>query len=88
MNKKFYFNIYNLRYLASLMLVIYHFNGTIFDGNIEILNINYILASGVDLFFIISGFLMFDLIEKKDIPLSNFYLKGLIRLFPFTFLLL
>ncbi len=67
------------------MIVIYHFNGTIYDGNIEILNINYILASGVDLFFIISGFLMFDLIEKKRYSFKEFLFKRLYKIVPIYF---
>ena len=81
-NQDLFLNIHILRYIASLMIVVLHFNGTFLKGDLNIDNQNYILSSGVDMFFIISGFLMFILIEKRKYKFKQFLVTRLSKIVP------
>ena len=67
------------------MIIINHLNGTFFEGDLNILNKNNILASGVDIFFIISGFLMFMLIEKRKYNFRQFIITRISKIIPIYF---
>ena len=80
--QNFFLNIHLLRYIACLMVIVFHFNGTFFKRDLNILNQNSILASGVDMFFIISGFLMFMLLEKRKYNFKQFLVTRLMKIVP------
>ena len=65
-----------LRAVAALSVVIFHLNKTVFPGG-------YL---GVDVFFVISGFLISSIISKQIAAgtwsFQNFYVKRLKRLAP------
>ena len=67
------------------MIVIYHFNIVFFEGNQNILQKFNFLASGVDIFFIISGFLMFVGIEKRKYTFKSFLFARLNKIIPIYF---
>ena len=72
-----------LRGISVLSVVLYHFFPDIFKGGFI----------GVDIFFVISGFVISKvLIEEfeinKKISLKNFYIKRIKRLFPAFFLII
>lgn len=76
-------DIQGIRGLAFLLVFIFHLNYNWLPGGFI----------GVDVFFVISGFLMTSIIvgekEKSDFSFYNFYLKRLKRIFPaYLFLLL
>jgi peptidoglycan/LPS O-acetylase OafA/YrhL len=70
-----------LRGLAILMIILYH--------NFDFLPLTYLAWSGVDLFFVLSGFLITGiLIKKRDSArfLLNFYARRVLRIFPIYYL--
>lgn len=73
---KFRKDINGLRALAVISVVLYHFNVPFFSGGF----------SGVDIFFVISGFLMtgiiFSKLEKNDFSLIGFYVDRAKRIIP------
>ncbi len=76
-------DIQGIRGLAFLLVFIFHLNYNWLPGGFI----------GVDVFFVISGFLMTSIImaekEKSDFSFYNFYLKRLKRIFPaYLFLLI
>jgi len=82
--KKIYFpNINGLRFIAALIVMLYHFYG------IELINGHY----GVVLFFALSGFLItYLLLEEKErtqkISILKFYIRRVLRIWPLYFLIL
>lgn len=72
----FRYDINGLRAVAVLGVILYHFNITIFHGGF----------AGVDVFFVISGFLMtsiiFGKIEAEKFSLKGFYLDRIRRIVP------
>lgn len=70
-----------LRGLAILLVVFHH--------NFDFRNIFFFGWLGVDLFFVLSGFLISDILlkssENKNF-LSNFYMRRFLRIFPLYFL--
>ena len=84
MNQNDYFrlDIQGLRGVAVLLVVIYH-TGLAFPGG-------YI---GVDMFFVISGFVITELLAREvaihgRIDLTNFFLRRIRRLLPALFVVL
>ncbi len=82
-NRQYYAALDGLRGTAILLIVLYHNFG--FTG---IFSIGWI---GVDLFFVLSGFLITDILlrtlgDKRY--LSNFYLRRVLRIFPLYYLCL
>ena len=73
---KFRYDINALRALAVLLVVFYHFNIPYFNGG----------YSGVDIFFVISGYLMSKIIINKlnnnDLNFIEFYNKRAFRIIP------
>ena len=67
------------------MIVIYHFNIVFFEGNQNIIQKVNFLSSGVDIFFIISGFLMFVGIEKRKYTFKSFLFARLNKIIPIYF---
>ena len=72
-----------LRGLAILLVVVYH--------NFGFINVFFFGWLGVDLFFVLSGFLITDIllktVGKKDY-LRNFYIRRMLRIFPLYYLCL
>ncbi len=72
-----------LRGIAILLVVIYH--------NFSFLSFFRFGWMGVDLFFVLSGFLITDLLLKtkeNDSFLKNFYMRRVLRIFPLYYLTL
>lgn len=76
MSSNYFASIQTLRGLASLMVVIYHIFGVLGYGNLPILN------GGVDLFFVISGFVMVVSTQDKRGEFASFIWSRLIRIVP------
>lgn len=74
-------NIQALRALAALMVVGHHLGGSIVNSRFSN-DIFYIGASGVDIFFVISGFIMVHSISMKPVGPQTFFKKRLIRVAP------
>ena len=72
----FRFDINGLRAISILLVLLYHFKVIGFDGGFV----------GVDIFFVISGFLMtkiiHDALDKKTFNLFQFYSNRAIRIIP------
>lgn len=70
-----------LRGLAILLVVFYH--------NFGFINYSFFGWLGVDLFFVLSGYLITDILlramEKKE-GLSHFYIRRILRIFPLYYL--
>lgn len=70
-----------LRGLAILLVVFYH--------NFGFINYSFFGWLGVDLFFVLSGYLITDILlrvlDKKE-GLSNFYIRRILRIFPLYYL--
>jgi peptidoglycan/LPS O-acetylase OafA/YrhL len=70
-----------LRGLAILLVVVYH--------NFGFINYFFFGWLGVDLFFVLSGFLITDILLKtvgSPKYLSNFYIRRILRIFPLYYL--
>ena len=80
--KTFRFDIQSLRAVSVILVIFYHFNFTY--QNIPLFSGGFI---GVDIFFIISGYVISNLIleeleQKNDFKFSKFIEKRLRRLVP------
>lgn len=79
-NKNFRYDINGLRAYAVILVVLFHFGITGFAAGFI----------GVDIFFVISGFLMTSIVikslDKGNFSLLNFYLARGIRIVPALFL--
>jgi len=96
-HSKIYFpNLNGLRFIAALMVVISHIE--LFKKYYSIPNLydnpelKYLGKLGVMLFFVLSGFLITNLliIEKKNfntIKIKNFYLRRIYKIWPIYFLI-
>ena len=82
-NRQHYPALDGLRGLAILLVVVYH--------NFGFINVFFFGWLGVDLFFVLSGFLITDILLKtlgrKDY-LKNFYIRRMLRIFPLYYLCL
>jgi len=80
-NRTYYPALDGLRGLAILLVVIYH--------NFNFINYSYFGWLGVDLFFVLSGYLITDILLKtlaKKNYLKNFYFRRVLRIFPLYYL--
>ncbi|QNC66032.1 acyltransferase (plasmid) [Shigella boydii] len=71
----FRLDINGLRFIAVLSVVFFHFQVPFFSGG----------YAGVDIFFVISGYLMHSILSKDKPSIKNtlnFYKKRLIRIYP------
>lgn len=75
-----------LKIIATILIVFHHYQQAL---NVEFTQINFFggkfyFGYLVELFFLISGFLMFNYIEKikQDLTFKEFFLKRIIRLMP------
>lgn len=76
-----------IKIIATIIIVFHHYQqvtGVIFDRGINFYNGIFYFGYVVELFFIISGYLMFDYIEKiySGLDFKNFFTKRFIRIFP------
>lgn len=84
------YSVHILRGLCAWMVVVHHFCYSYFEGitnplPTSIQKFSFILGIGVDVFFIISGYVMSLLLEKhqhKSITASHFMKRRLLRVLP------
>ncbi len=82
-NKAYYPALDGLRGIAILLVVLYH--------NFGFIKQSYFGWLGVDLFFVLSGFLITSILLKelgKPGYLKNFFIRRMLRIFPLYFLTL
>lgn len=79
-------NIWFLRYAAAIIIVIYHYNGTVIDS-IKFQTYNHYLSAGVDLFFMISGYLMAKALQSPNQTSQKFLIARLRKIYPLFFVL-
>jgi len=79
-----------LRGIAILLVLVWHFTGMLVDpdqGNVQYLAWRYLIfgQSGVDLFFVLSGFLIIGiLVDNRGSPnyFKTFYIRRALRILP------
>lgn len=81
------YSVHILRGLCAWMVVIHHFSFSYFQGIQNPLpsalqEFTFILGIGVDVFFIISGFVMSLVIDKHNTSATSFLKKRLLRVMP------
>lgn len=76
-----------LRAIAALLVLFSHVIHKIIQKNFENISSFDIGASGVDLFFIISGFIMCFTCEGKNVTFTNFIKNRIIRIIPLYWIL-
>ena len=84
MHSQNYISIQYLRAIAALMVVCFHLHTS---GIFPISIWTSWLASGVDIFFVISGFIMVRSTEGKGLSAKEFFVKRLVRIVPLYWLL-
>ncbi len=96
-SKIFFPNLDGLRFICFLAVFLYHCNETIFPkiSNPKIVSVlNFLFRNGnlgVNIFFVLSGFLItFLLLKEKEfqntISLKKFYLRRILRIWPLFYL--
>ncbi len=83
---KTYLSIQWLRAVAALMVVGYHLRVPLGRGGSP-LAIPEWLDGGVDIFFVVSGFIMWATTAGRDMTPREFYVKRLVRIVPLYWLL-
>ena len=82
-----YLSIQYLRALAAIMVVIAHSNHKAMIYNVDLLNFVKIGGGGVDLFFIISGFIMCLTVDRNRQSFTSFMKSRVIRIAPLYWIL-
>ncbi|MEP6792827.1 MAG: acyltransferase [Saprospiraceae bacterium] len=83
-----------LRFFSAFAIIVYHCSLNIQDGLPSALKMLFHnLTLGVDMFFLISGFLIVYLLlsekeESHKISLAKFYIRRILRIFPLYFLII
>jgi exopolysaccharide production protein ExoZ len=80
------FSVQYLRALAALAVVAYHASNALLGSQKHLINLEY-GTYGVDMFFVVSGFIMFHTTYDRNLRPGNFFLKRLLRIFPLYFIL-
>lgn len=86
----YYNNIQILRAFAAINVVLYHIIGLQIERGLTPELLKYFSgwgASGVDIFFVVTGFLMVTTTSRKYINPQNFFIKRIIRISPLYWLL-
>lgn len=84
-----FYNLQILRAVAALSVVLYHIRGTAlsYNYNPKIVSLlGNLGASGVDIFFVISGFIMLHTQFNNKQTILNFFKKRVIRIAPLYWL--
>ena len=77
-----------LKILATVVIILHHYQqvmGVHFDNGINFFGGTFYFGLVVELFFILSGYVIFPYVKKiydHNISFSNFFIKRWIRLFP------
>lgn len=79
-------SIQYLRAIAAAAVVLYHSANSLLGHNAHLINLDY-GTYGVDIFFVVSGFVMYYTTFGTAIRPSTFFVKRLIRIFPLYFTL-
>jgi exopolysaccharide production protein ExoZ len=79
-------SIQYLRAVAAFLVVFAHASTSLLEKNRSLIHFE-MGGRGVDLFFVISGFIMFYTTDVKPITAGNFYLKRLVRIVPLYFVI-
>lgn len=82
-----YLSIQYLRALAAIMVVMTHANHKAMIYNVDLLNFIKIGGSGVDLFFIISGFIMCLTVDRNRQSFTSFMKARVVRIAPLYWIL-
>jgi exopolysaccharide production protein ExoZ len=80
------YSIQYLRALAASAVVVYHASKALAGHEEHVIDLGY-GTYGVDVFFVVSGFIMFYTTVDSAITPLSFFLKRLIRIFPLYFIL-
>ena len=88
LDQKKYPSLNGLRGISIIMVIVHHF---ILLYSINFINLAYIGPLGVNIFFVISGFLITTLCIKEkaltgDLSLKTFYLRRIFRILPVAYL--
>lgn len=95
--KVHYPNLNSLRFIAALVVIVHHTEQIKFAKGLPNLWNNVVIAMlgklGVDLFFVLSGFLITSLlfIEKSTVPqisVKNFIVRRILRIWPLYFIIM
>ncbi|HIF9541977.1 TPA: acyltransferase family protein [Photobacterium damselae] len=81
MNNKI-INIQILRAVAAILVVIYHSSSMLKVNNDVLINIFQLGKVGVDVFFVISGYIILMSMDRKKYEPFCFLLKRLLRIYP------
>jgi len=79
-------SIQYLRAIGAAAVVVSHAANSLLGHTSHLINLDY-GAYGVDIFFVVSGFVMFYTTFETGISPSTFMIKRLIRIFPLYFML-
>lgn len=90
-NKKRDVSLDLIKIIATIFIILHHYQqitGVFFEGSVNFFNGRFYFGYLVEMFFIISGMLMYSYIEKikQGMSFQKFYLKRYLRLLPLMFL--